>query len=103
MNIDDPEAARGFILTSYAQSALKGVAMNERLAVYAKLREMSRGLEIRGIYREEPDEMLLLAQARGTGEWYGLLFQYESEAPRGILSVAIDPLDPDEAQRKLAS
>jgi hypothetical protein len=52
-------------------------------------------MEIRHLKRIGVDQVLLLTQARATGSWHSHQFQFEpgDGAQRGIVSIAIDPLE----------
>ena len=87
----------------YVCAYIESVAMEKRLGVYVKLFDITQGVETCSVTQVGASEMIMVTRATLTGDFHRYQFQFDPIAPNGIVSVAIDPIDPAEAERLMGS
>ncbi len=93
-NSGDERRVRGFVVESYAASALQSRPAEERTAVYLQLYAETGGLQLRLLEPSSEYKVVVVTQARLTGEWYRLTLSVDSGSPNGIVGVTFRLVPP---------
>jgi CubicO group peptidase (beta-lactamase class C family) len=90
-NSSDEGSMRSFFEEHVAKSALKDVPLEERLSRFRQMKQRLGSLQVKKVIESSRESVLILVLAKG-GNSMQLSFQFESQAPFGLLGIRVEDL-----------
>ncbi len=98
INANDPAKAEAFIKERFTSDFRDFVPMEQHLEIMADLYSQSHGMEFYGVRKYEaktpPEEVVVIARAKLTQAWHGLIMHIEPGPPHRIAGLSFAPARP---------